>query len=182
MPTPAQSRLMYFMGQLVHNESIDSKQDIIVGLLDHEGSPRADADELLATCIDHCSRPDRACTRRKRYIESEMRSSEKTASLSGLSSQIAPAAKELVPAANPKKSVFADHIISLEDGRKFQSMKRHLGLLGMTPDEYREKWGLSRDYPMVAPNYAAKRSALAKASGLGRKAEVKAPAKRAKKA
>ncbi|MHB9446918.1 Ros/MucR family transcriptional regulator [Mesorhizobium sp. RSR565B] len=104
------------------------------------------------------------------------------ASLSGLSSQIAPAAKELVPAANPKKSVFPDYIISLEGGRKFQSMKRHLGLLGMTPDEYREKWGLSRDYPMVAPNYAAKRSALAKASGLGRKAEVKAPAKRAKKA
>ncbi|MER9413859.1 MucR family transcriptional regulator [Mesorhizobium sp. M0589] len=103
------------------------------------------------------------------------------ASLSGLSSQIAPAAKELVPAANPKKSVFPDYIISLEDGRKFQSMKRHLGLLGLTPDEYREKWGLSHDYPMVAPNYAAKRSALAKASGLGRKAEVKAPAKRAKK-
>ncbi|MHB9450639.1 Ros/MucR family transcriptional regulator [Mesorhizobium sp. RSR565B] len=103
------------------------------------------------------------------------------ASLSGLSSQIAPAAKELVPAANPKKSVFPDYIISLEDGRKFQSMKRHLGLLGLTPDEYREKWGLSHDYPMVAPNYAAKRSALAKASGLGQKAEVKAPAKRAKK-
>ncbi|MER8647332.1 MucR family transcriptional regulator [Mesorhizobium sp. M0586] len=104
------------------------------------------------------------------------------ASLSGLSSQIAPAAKELVPAVSPKKSVFPDHIISLEDGRKFKSMKRHLGLLGMTPDEYREKWGLSHDYPMVAPNYAAKRSALAKASGLGRKAEVKAPAERAKKA
>ncbi|ESZ51024.1 transcriptional regulator [Mesorhizobium sp. L103C131B0] len=98
-----------------------------------------------------------------------------------MSSQIAPAAKELVPAANPKKSVFPDYIISLEDGRKFQSMKRHLGLLGLTPDEYREKWGLSHDYPMVAPNYAAKRSALAKASGLGRKAEVKAAAKRAKK-
>ncbi|MES0139383.1 MucR family transcriptional regulator [Mesorhizobium sp. M0016] len=105
------------------------------------------------------------------------------ASLSGLSSQIAPAAKELVPAANPKKSVFPDYIISLEDGRKFQSMKRHLGLLGMTPDEYREKWGLSRDYPMVAPNYAAKRSALAKASGLGRKtAPVKVSAKRKAKA
>ncbi|ESY02825.1 MULTISPECIES: Ros/MucR family transcriptional regulator [unclassified Mesorhizobium] len=105
------------------------------------------------------------------------------ASLSGLSSQIAPAAKELVPAANPKKSVFPDYIISLEDGRKFQSMKRHLGLLGMTPDEYREKWGLSHDYPMVAPNYAAKRSALAKASGLGRKAApVKVSAKRKAKA
>ncbi|MER9032431.1 MucR family transcriptional regulator [Mesorhizobium sp. M0674] len=92
------------------------------------------------------------------------------ASLSGLSQQIVSRAEKKAPAVDPKKSVFPDHIISLEDGRKFKSMKRHLGLLGMTPDEYREKWGLSRDYPMVAPNYAAKRSALAKASGLGRKA------------
>ncbi|ESW77255.1 MucR family transcriptional regulator [Mesorhizobium sp. C280B] len=79
------------------------------------------------------------------------------------------------PAVNPKKSVFPDHIISLEDGRKFKSMKRHLGLLGMTPDEYRAKWGLARDYPMVAPSYAAQRSELAKASGLGRKVSAKMP-------
>ncbi|MER8366018.1 MucR family transcriptional regulator [Mesorhizobium sp. M0991] len=79
------------------------------------------------------------------------------------------------PAINPKKSIFADYIVSLEDGRKFKSMKRHLGLLGMTPDEYRAKWGLAWDYPMVAPNYAAKRSALAKASGLGRRATAKPP-------
>ena len=75
----------------------------------------------------------------------------------------------LVPAVPIKKSVTPDYIISLEDGRKFKSMKRYLGLLGMTPSEYREKWGLPRDYPMVAPNYAAKRSELAKSSGLGRK-------------
>ncbi|WP_185975191.1 MucR family transcriptional regulator [Mesorhizobium sp. WSM4310] len=90
---------------------------------------------------------------------------------------IEPAA-ELIPAVNPKKSVFPDHIISLEDGRKFKSMKRHLGLLGMTPDEYRAKWGLARDYPMVAPDYAAQRSVLAKAIGLGRKAAPQ-PAKKA---
>ncbi len=58
--------------------------------------------------------------------------------------------EQKAPAVNPKKSVFPDYIISLEDGRKFQSMKRHLGLLGMTPDEYRAKWGLPKDYPMVA--------------------------------
>jgi predicted transcriptional regulator len=81
------------------------------------------------------------------------------------------------PAVNPKKSVFPDYIVSLEDGRKFKSMKRHLGLLGMTPAGYRTKWGLPKDYPMVAPVYAAKRSELAKAIGLGRKAAPKAPAK-----
>ncbi|MER9832608.1 MucR family transcriptional regulator [Mesorhizobium sp. M0134] len=82
------------------------------------------------------------------------------------------------PAVNPKKSVFPDHIISLENGRKFKSMKRHLGLLGMTPDEYRAKWGLARDYPMVAPSYAAQRSELAKSIGLGRKAGAKMPTKK----
>jgi predicted transcriptional regulator len=76
----------------------------------------------------------------------------------------------LVPAVPVKKSVTPDYIISLEDGRKFKSMKRYLGLLGMTPEQYRQKWGLPGDYPMVAPNYAAQRSELAKTMGLGRKA------------
>ena len=76
----------------------------------------------------------------------------------------------LTPAVPIKKSVTPDYIVSLEDGRKFKSMKRYLGLLGMTPNEYRQKWGLPRDYPMVAPSYAAKRSELAKSLGLGRKA------------
>ena len=107
------------------------------------------------------------------------------ASLSGLSKPAAPALEQQVPAVNPKKSVFPDHIVSLEDGRKFKSMKRHLGLLGMTPDQYRAKWNLPRDYPMVGPSYAAQRSALAKSIGLGRKAALpakKAPAKRKAKA
>lgn len=73
------------------------------------------------------------------------------------------------PAVNPKRSIFPDYLICLDDGKRFKSLKRHLTLLGMTPDEYRAKWGLPSDYPMVAPNYAAARSELAKKAGLGRK-------------
>jgi predicted transcriptional regulator len=91
------------------------------------------------------------------------------AAVAGLSQPVAPTSAQQTPAVNPKRSVFPDYIISLEDGRKFKSMKRHLGLLGMTPNEYRAKWGLPPDYPIVAPNYAAARSELAKKSGLGRK-------------
>ena len=92
--------------------------------------------------------------------------------VSSLSQPAAPRTETPVPAVNPKRSIHAEYIISLEDGRKFKSMKRHLGLLGMTPDEYRTKWNLPRDYPMVAPNYAAARSELAKKIGLGRKPKV----------
>jgi predicted transcriptional regulator len=74
------------------------------------------------------------------------------------------------PAVNPKKSVQDEYIICLDDGKKFKSLKRHLMThYGMTPDQYREKWGLDPSYPMVAPNYAAARSQLAKKMGLGRK-------------
>ncbi len=82
-----------------------------------------------------------------------------------------------VPAVNPKRSIDPNYLICLDDGKKFKSLKRHLTALGMTPAEYRAKWGLASDYPMVAPNYAAARSALAKQSGLGRKPEPK-PVKR----
>lgn len=88
----------------------------------------------------------------------------------GLAGPVAAAPVELVPAVNPKRSIFPDHIICLDDGKKFTSLKRHLAVLGMTADEYRAKWNLPADYPMVAPNYSQKRSLLAKASGLGRKA------------
>ncbi|MBZ9982545.1 MULTISPECIES: MucR family transcriptional regulator [unclassified Mesorhizobium] len=106
------------------------------------------------------------------------------ASLSSLSKDVPPVAEQLSPAVNPKKSVTRDFIVCLDDGKKFKSLKRHLAGLGMTPDEYRAKWKLPADYPMVAPNYAEQRSALAKASGLGRKpiAPKKAPAKRTAKA
>jgi predicted transcriptional regulator len=74
----------------------------------------------------------------------------------------------LKPAANPKKSIFPDYIICLEDGQKFKSLKRHLMThYKMSPEEYRAKWNLPSDYPMVAPNYAEARSALAKKIGLG---------------
>ncbi|RUW18107.1 MucR family transcriptional regulator [Mesorhizobium sp. M1E.F.Ca.ET.041.01.1.1] len=96
------------------------------------------------------------------------------ASLSGIEHPIAAVQPKLAPAVNPKRSVFPDYIICLEDGKKFKSLKRHLDVhYGLTPDEYREKWGLKSDYPMVAPNYAAQRSTLAKASGLGRKPAAK---------
>ncbi|RAU22507.1 transcriptional regulator [Paramagnetospirillum kuznetsovii] len=75
------------------------------------------------------------------------------------------------PAISVKRSVTADYIICLEDGKKLKMLKRHLRTTyNMTPDEYRAKWGLPPDYPMVAPNYAAQRSEFAKKIGLGRKA------------
>ncbi len=81
------------------------------------------------------------------------------------------------PAVSVRKSVTPDYIICLEDGKKFKSLKRHLRTqYNMTPEQYREKWGLPADYPMVAPNYAAARSALAKEMGLGQQRR-KAPRK-----
>jgi predicted transcriptional regulator len=72
------------------------------------------------------------------------------------------------PAVAPKKSITNDYIICLEDGRKFKSLKRHLRTqYNMSPEQYREKWALPADYPMVAPAYAKARSALAKQMGLG---------------
>jgi len=79
-----------------------------------------------------------------------------------------PEPEPLKPAVNPKKSVFPDYIVCLENGKKFKSLKRHLRThYDLSPEDYREKWGLPADYPMVAPNYAAARSALAKKMGLG---------------
>jgi predicted transcriptional regulator len=72
------------------------------------------------------------------------------------------------PAVSIRRSVTRDFLISLEDGKKYKTLKRHLGKLGLTPEQYRAKWELPADYPMVAPSYAAKRSELARSSGLGR--------------
>jgi predicted transcriptional regulator len=88
----------------------------------------------------------------------------------------APAAAPLVPAVSIRKSVTPEAIICLEDGKSFKSLKRHLGnKYGLTPEQYRTKWGLPADYPMVAPAYSEARSVLAKAAGLGRKAVVAPP-------
>ena len=73
----------------------------------------------------------------------------------------------LEPPVSVKKSISASHLISMEDGRPYKSLKRHLTARGLTPAQYREKWSLPFDYPMVAPNYSKARSELAKALGLG---------------
>lgn len=102
--------------------------------------------------------------------------------VSGLSRYPVEAVHSPTPAVNPKRSVHADYIVCLEDGKRFKSLKRHLMThYELTPEAYREKWGLPRDYPMVAPNYAAARSALAKSMGLGRKPKAKAKTKTAAK-
>lgn len=98
-----------------------------------------------------------------------------------LRQQISPAAPKADEPQKPvvpiRKSVNPDHIVCLEDGKKFKSLKRHLATShGLTPSEYREKWGLPADYPMVAPAYSAARSTLAKATGLGRKTKADEPA------
>lgn len=90
--------------------------------------------------------------------------------LGGVSNGEAAAAEKPKPAVNPKKSVHDDYIICLEDGKQYKSLKRHIMThYNLTPEQYREKWNLPSDYPMVAPSYAAARSALAKNMGLGRK-------------
>jgi predicted transcriptional regulator len=82
----------------------------------------------------------------------------------------APVAEKAAPAVPVKRSVFPEYIVCLEDGKKLKMLKRHLATsYNMTPEQYREKWGLAADYPMVAPSYAKQRSSLAKKIGLGTK-------------
>ncbi|SFV06109.1 transcriptional regulator, MucR family [Methylobacterium sp. 174MFSha1.1] len=89
------------------------------------------------------------------------------AALVKLASPAAAEPVKLEPPVPIRKTVTPDYLISLEDGRQYKSLKRHLTSRGLTPEEYRQKWGLPRDYPMVAANYAATRSELAKSNGLG---------------
>jgi predicted transcriptional regulator len=107
------------------------------------------------------------------------------AGLAGPAEAPAAAAAPPTPAVPIKKSVTDDYIICLEDGKKFRSLKRHIGTVyNLSPEQYREKWGLPRDYPMVAPAYSAIRSRLAKDIGLGqqRGAEETAEAPKRKRA
>ena len=91
------------------------------------------------------------------------------ASLAGMGGEpvVKPEPGKLVPPVSIKKSMTDDYLVSMEDGKRYKSLKRHLSVRGMTPDEYRANWGLPRDYPMVAPAYAKARSELAKSIGLG---------------
>jgi len=92
-------------------------------------------------------------------------------SLSSIGTVPEPVVEKLQPAVSVKRSVHPDYIICLEDGKKLKMLKRHLKTsYNMTPEEYRERWGLPPDYPMVAPNYALQRSRLAKEIGLGTRA------------
>jgi predicted transcriptional regulator len=89
------------------------------------------------------------------------------ASLERVAAPPAPEPEKPTPPVPIRKTVTPDHIISLEDGKPYKSLKRHLTTRGLTPDQYRQKWGLPHDYPMVAATYAAQRSELAKNLGLG---------------
>ncbi len=93
-----------------------------------------------------------------------------------------PQAAAQAPAVSIRKSVTPEHLICLDDGKKFKSLKRHLAVLGLTPAQYREKWSLPADYPMVAANYSEQRSALAKKIGLGQLQRKPAPRGRRPKA
>ena len=92
-----------------------------------------------------------------------------------------PQVEAKTPAVPIGRSITPDFLICLDDGKRFKSLRRHLAGLDLTPAQYREKWNLPSDYPMVAPNYSATRSALAKTNGLGRKAAPKAPVRRSRK-
>lgn len=101
--------------------------------------------------------------------------SETFRALQAIAAGAEPAAEAPVaarPAINARKSITPEYIVCLEDGKKFKSLKRHLrSHYNLSPEQYREKWGLPPDYPMVAPNYAATRSSLAKRMGLGKRAD-----------
>lgn len=97
------------------------------------------------------------------------------AALQGLVTPKPEEPETLQPRVSIRKSITPDYLISLEDGKQYKSLKRHLGKLGLTPAEYRAKWGLPADYPMVAPNYAAQRSELARSMGLGQQRRKGAP-------
>jgi len=101
------------------------------------------------------------------------------AALIGLGKEQVPVVEEkLVPAVPIKKSITPDYLVCLEDGKKFKSLKRHLRTAyDLSPDQYRAKWGLPSDYPMVAPAYAEARSNLAKKMGLGNQRRKTAPAR-----
>jgi predicted transcriptional regulator len=100
-------------------------------------------------------------------------------SLASAASPAGPAPEEVkTPSpARIRQSIKSDYLVSFEDGRSYKMLTRHLRLRDLTPAQYRSKWGLPADYPMTAPSYSAKRSALAKAAGLGRKPAEAAPAK-----
>ena len=136
------------MDEQVKTESANLTAEIVAAYVAHNSLPAADLPGLI-------------------------RSIHQTLGTLGQASAPAAEAEPLKPAVPIKKSVTDDYLISLFDGRRFKSLKRHLAAEhDMTPDEYRTTFGLPKDYPMVAPSYAKQRSSLAKSLGLGRKPGV----------
>jgi predicted transcriptional regulator len=91
------------------------------------------------------------------------------AALERLDKPAQPEPEKLIPPVPIKKTITPDFLISLEDGKRYKSLRRHLSGRGLAPEQYRQKWGLPHDYPMVSPNYSAQRSELARNLGLGHK-------------
>ncbi len=134
------------------SSSLESVSKIVSAYVSKNSLPPGDLPHLIKTVHEALMRPDQAASSRPE------------------------------PAVPIKKSVKPDYVICLEDGRKLKMLKRHLRTAyNMSPDEYRQRWGLPSDYPMVAPKYAATRSELAKKIGLGRKTGRRAKAKRVRK-
>ena len=132
--------------------SLESVSKIVSAYVSKNSLPPGELPHLIRTVHEALKRPDQAASSRPE------------------------------PAVPIKKSVSPDYVICLEDGKKLKTLKRHLRTsYDMSPDEYRQRWGLPSDYPMVAPKYAAVRSELAKKIGLGRKAGSKVKAKRVRK-
>ncbi len=140
--------------------------------MDHEHAGADDfvhlAAEIAAAYVANNSLPPAEIPNLLKSIHASLRE------ISGKASSASPSAAEAVapqkPAVPINKTVSPDHIVCLEDGQSFRSLKRHLGTAhNMTPQQYREKWGLPADYPMVAPNYAEARSEMAKKIGLGQR-------------
>ena len=149
----------------------------VLGRVDREVM---DTDDVL---LDAACRIVAAYVRNNHLLPAELPAIIKNihTSLSGLSpAQQADAPMPQKPAISVKKSITPDYIVCLEDGKKLKMLKRYLRTrYGLSPEEYRSKWGLPTDYPLVAPNYAARRSEFAKKIGLGRREAV--PPKRRKR-
>lgn len=132
------------MEPLQHNEAVSFTMEIVIGYVGNNSVP-ADA------------------------LPGLIRSVYRTIADIGRPEAAKVSAEPLKPAVSVKASITPDYLICLDDGLRFKSLRRHIGKLGMTPANYRAKWGLPADYPMVAANYSAKRTELAKSIGLGRK-------------
>ena len=122
---------------------VELAAEVVASFVSHNSVPRSELPDLILAVHD-----------RLKQIEAGPQYSSKQT-------------EAKTPAVPIRKSITPDYLICLDDGRKLKSLRRHLATLGMTPEQYREKWNLPRDYPMVAPNYRVARSTLAKRIGLG---------------